>query len=118
MDSIISKLAFIGFLGIAAQWLAWRFKLPAIVLLLIAGFAVGPVFGIMNPSVDFGAIYKPVIALAVSVILFEGGLTLKWSDITETSTAVRRIIYIGGPLVWLGSLLSAHYIGGLEWPTA
>ncbi|MEN0087855.1 MAG: sodium:proton antiporter [Pseudomonadota bacterium] len=118
MDSIISQLAFIGFLGIAAQWLAWRFKLPAIVLLLIAGFAVGPLFGLVNPAADFGAIYKPVIALAVSVILFEGGLTLKWSDISETSTAVRRIIYIGGPLVWLGSLLSAHYIGGLEWPTA
>ncbi|MEO0496985.1 MAG: sodium:proton antiporter [Pseudomonadota bacterium] len=118
MDSIITKLAFIGFLGISAQWLAWRFKIPGIVLLLTAGFLVGPVFGLIDPAADFGAVYKPVIALAVSIILFEGGLTLKWSDIKETSTAVRRIIFIGGPLVWLGSLLSAHYIGGLQWPTA
>jgi NhaP-type Na+/H+ or K+/H+ antiporter len=118
MESIISKLAFIGVLGIVAQWVAWRAKLPAIVLLLIAGFLAGPVFGLLDPENDLGDIYKPLVALAVSVILFEGGLTLKWKEIQETAKGLRRIIFFGGPLVWFGSALSAHYLGGLEWPTS
>ncbi|TCD15224.1 cation:proton antiporter [Oricola cellulosilytica] len=115
MEHIAAKLAFIGAAGIGAQWLAWRLKLPAIVLLLAAGFLAGPVTGFIQPSVDFGDIYQPVVGLAVAIILFEGGLTLNFREIRETSTAVRRIILFGGPLTWLGSTLAAHYIGGLSW---
>jgi ribose/xylose/arabinose/galactoside ABC-type transport system permease subunit len=38
MENIAVKLAFVGAAGIMAQWLAWRLRLPAIVLLLAAGF--------------------------------------------------------------------------------
>ncbi len=31
--------------GIGAQWLAWRLKLPAILLLLLADFVAGPIGG-------------------------------------------------------------------------
>ena len=43
MELLIGKLALIGALGTLAQWLAWRARLPAIVLLLAAGFVAGPV---------------------------------------------------------------------------
>jgi len=88
------------------------------VLLLMAGFIAGPATGFVSPVEDFGAIYRPLVSLAVAIILFEGGLTLNFKEIRETSTAVRRIIIIGGPLVWVMTALSAHYIGGLSWPTA
>nr|WP_255561455.1 sodium:proton antiporter [Pseudohoeflea sp. DP4N28-3] len=112
------KIAFIGAAGIAAQWFAWRLGLPAIVLLLAAGFAAGPATGFLNPAADFGEIYRPIISLAVAIILFEGGLTLNFREIAETSKAVRRIILIGGPVTWVLTALSAHYIGGLSWATA
>ncbi len=118
MHDIALKIALIGVAGMAAQWLAWRLRLPAIVLLLAAGFIAGPATGFVNPAEDFGDIYRPLVSLAVAVILFEGGLTLNVKEIRETSTAVRRIVMIGGPLVWVLTALSAHYLGALSWPTA
>ena len=118
MDDVALKLAAIGGAGILAQWLAWRFKLPAIVLLLLAGALLGPVTGFLNPEADLGEAYKPAVGIAVAIILFEGGLTLNFSEIRETNIAVRRIILIGGPLVWIMATLAAHYVGGLSWETS
>ncbi|MGJ8573074.1 MAG: cation:proton antiporter [Hoeflea sp.] len=118
MDDIVLKLAVIGTAGIAAQWFAWRLQLPAIVLLLAAGFIAGPATGFLNPTEDFGSIYRPIVSIAVAIILFEGGLTLNFKEIRETSTAVRRIIMYAGPLTWGMAALAAHYIAGLSWPTA
>ena len=118
MHGIEMKLALVGLAGIAAQWISWRFSLPAIALLLLTGLAAGPLTGLLDPARDFGEVYRPVISLAVAIILFEGGLTLNLKEISETSKAVRRIIIIGGPLVWLFSTLAAHYAGGLSWQTA
>jgi len=118
MDEIVLKLAVIGAAGIAAQWIAWRLHLPAIVLLLLAGFVAGPATGFLDPAADFGSVYRPMVSIAVAIILFEGGLTLNFKEISETSTAVRRIIMYAGPLVWGMAALAAHFIGGLSWPTA
>ena len=118
MTGLIFKLAAIGFAGIFAQWAAWRIRIPAIALLFAAGFLLGPVTGFLNPAEDLGAVYKPMIALAVAIILFEGGLTLNFHEINETAKGIRRIIFLGGPLVWLFSTLSAHYGAGLSWPAA
>lgn len=118
MDDIVLKLAVVGIAGIAAQWFAWRLHLPAIVLLLVAGFVAGPATGFLNPAEDFGSIYRPMVSIAVAIILFEGGLTLNFKEISETSTAVRRIIMYAGPLTWGMAAYAAHHIGGLSWPTA
>ncbi|WP_340161446.1 sodium:proton antiporter [uncultured Hoeflea sp.] len=118
MDDIVLKLAVIGTAGIAAQWFAWRLQLPAIVLLLAAGFIAGPATGFLNPTEDFGSIYRPIVSIAVAIILFEGGLTLNFKEIRETSTTVRRIIMYAGPMTWGMAAFAAHYIGGLSWPTA
>lgn len=118
MDDIVLKLAVIGAAGIAAQWFAWRLRLPAIVLLLAAGFVAGPATGFLDPATDFGTVYRPMVSIAVAIILFEGGLTLNFAEIRETSTAVRRIIMYAGPMIWGMAALAAHYIGGLSWPTA
>ena len=118
MSGLLFKIAAIGIAGIGAQWAAWRLRIPAIALLLVAGLILGPLTGYVNPETDFGALYKPILALSVSIILFEGGLTLNFKEIRETSIAVRRLILFGGPLVWLFSTLAAHYAAGLSWPTA
>ncbi|MEO1398222.1 MAG: cation:proton antiporter, partial [Pseudomonadota bacterium] len=118
MSSVLFKIALIGAAGIGSQWLAWRIRIPAIALLLLAGLIMGPFTGYLEPKVLLGDLYKPLIGSAVAIILFEGGITLKFREIRETSTAVRRIIFPGGPLVWLFSALAAHYGAGLSWTTS
>lgn len=113
MEDIATKITLIGGLGIIAQWLAWRFHLPAIVLLSAVGILAGPVTGILDPRADFGDILRPVIGLAVAVILFEGGLTLNFSEIRDTSKAVRRLVFVGAPIAWGLGTLAAYYVAGL-----
>jgi NhaP-type Na+/H+ or K+/H+ antiporter len=113
MDPVL-LMALIGALGIGSQWLAWRLSMPAIVLMLAAGVIAGPVMGAMNPEAVFGDLFRPLIAIAGAVILFEGGLTLNFHEIRETGKAVRRLVYVGAPLAWLFSGMAVYYGAGLS----
>lgn len=117
-EGLVFNVALIGVLGIGSQWLAWRFNLPAIVLMSVAGLIAGPVLGILTPAEDFGAFLQPVIALAVGVILFEGGLTLNFRELRGITRGVRQLVLIGAPVAWVLNALAAHYIAGLAWPVA
>ncbi|MFS4438649.1 cation:proton antiporter [Paracoccaceae bacterium GXU_MW_L88] len=110
--------AIIGVLGVGSQWLAWRLQLPAIVLMLAAGLIAGPITGLINPAEDFGELFRPIVSVAVAVILFEGGLTLHFHELRESSKAVRRLVYIGAPLGWALSTLACHYAAGLSWESS
>jgi len=116
--SPVTAFALVGALGVGAQWLAWRLNLPAIVLMLVAGLLVGPVFGFLDPSVAMGDLLQPIVAIAVAIILFEGGLTLNFKSLTDAATGVKRLVLIGGPVGWLLSAGVLHYVGGLSWATA
>ena len=123
-SGVIFACALIGALGLGAQWLAWRLQAPAIVLMSLAGLAVGPLwtvlFGapLLSPSATFGELLRPIVSLAVAVILFEGGLVLKFENLREAGAAVRRMIFIGGPLAWMMGTMAAHYAAGLDWASA
>ena len=112
-DHLVLAVTLIGVLGIGAQWLGWRFNLPAIVLMSIAGLLVGPVFGLLRPEETFGDFYQPIIAIAVAVILFEGGLQLKFDEIRGLGRGVRQLVFPGVPIAWALGSLAAHYVGEL-----
>ena len=106
-------IALVGILGIGAQWLAWRTGLPAIVLMLIAGFLAGPVFGIFDHEHAFGELLEPMVAVGVALILFEGGLSLDFRELRHTGSAVMRLATVGVALGWLLGALAGIYIAGL-----
>ncbi len=58
-NNILISLAGIGVMGIACQWLAWRARLPAILLLLLCGMIIGPVTGLLNPDDLFADLIVP-----------------------------------------------------------
>ena len=94
-------LAAILVLGVGAQWLAWRIKLPSILLLLLTGFLVGPILGWFQPEDLLGDLMHPLISLAVGVILFEGGLTLKLDELGKIGSIVLRMCTIGVLVTWV-----------------
>ncbi len=108
-------LASIIVLGIGAQWLAGRLRLPSILLLLLLGFVAGPVTGLVKPDQLLGDLLFPVISLSVAIILFEGGLSLRLSELPNLSNVIFRLISIGALVTWLISALAAHYIVQLDW---
>jgi NhaP-type Na+/H+ or K+/H+ antiporter len=111
----VEAFALVGVLGVGAQWLAWRLKLPAIVLMLAAGLIVGPGFGLLQPARDIGPVVQPLISLAVAVILFEGGLTLDLHKLGDAKHGVFRLVVVGAPLGWLLSASALHWGAGLGW---
>jgi NhaP-type Na+/H+ or K+/H+ antiporter len=118
MSNATLFFAAIGVLGMAAQWLAWRFRLPAVILLLIAGLVFGPLTGLLAPSHVLGSLIRPLVAAAVAIILFEGGLTLDFAALRDATQAVRRIVLIAAPLMWAAVSVAAHWLAGLSWPVA
>lgn len=114
----VMSFALVGALGVGAQWAAWRLRMPAIVLMLLAGLLIGPVLGVFDPSRDIGPLMGPMISIAVAIILFEGGLTLNLHSLRGAAEGVKRLIVLGAPLGWLFSTLALHYVAGLGWPSS
>ena len=118
IHSLEIAIALAVVLGIVAQWLAWRFGFPAIVLLALTGIALGPVGGVLHPSQDFGSLYHTLVGLAVAVVLFEGGFSLRVEEIRGSVGGLARLISLGVLLSWLLGTLAAHFVAGLSWPLA
>ncbi|WP_232332888.1 cation:proton antiporter [Novosphingobium aquimarinum] len=114
-EPLMLKIALIGALGMAAQWIAWRTRKPAIVFMLAAGIIAGPILGLLDPARDFGDLQQPIIKLAVAVILFEGGLQLNFRDLREAGRSVKRLIFLGVPLGWAACTFTVHWGIGLSW---
>lgn len=102
------------FIGILSQWMAWRFRMPAIVVMSVVGLLVGPFLGMINPEQSMGDLFNPIIAFAVAIILFEGSLNLDFKEIRGFNKPVLRITTIGAFIAWIAGSLAAHYIAGLS----
>ncbi len=115
--SPIVGLAGVVVLGVAAQWVAWRLRLPSILLLLLTGFAAGNLIGI-DPDELLGDLLFPIVSLSVAVILFEGGLTLRFSELPHVGKTVLKLISVGVLITAFIATLAAHYLVGLSWEIA
>lgn len=116
MDVRLVYLTALLVLGWLAQWLAWRLRLPAILLLLLLGFAVGQFVDaeeLLGRELLFAA-----VSLSVGVILFEGGLSLRLRELRETGGAVLRLVTVGILITWMLATIAGLSILGLARPIA
>ena len=106
-------------LGIAAQWLAWKCKLPSILVLLAFGFGLGQFAGATIDDYLVGdSVLLSAVGLCVAIILFEGGLTLKFSDLKESGTPVIRLCVLGVAISFFLSYAGMKYVLGFDWRVA
>lgn len=124
------ELAGIIILGILAQWVAWKFKIPAILPLILIGLLVGPIAA-EYLSHDRTKWIEPIwngeeglfpgeslfyfVSLAISVILFEGGLTLRVKEIKNVGPVITKLITVGSIVTFFGAAVAAHFIFFLTW---
>ena len=111
---VLHKLVLIVILGILCHWLAWRLKIPSIALFSVVGLLIGPVFHLVHPSQDFGVLLESIIKLALAIILFEGGLNLKFHELQHTGRAIKQLICLGLPLAWFFGFLVCYWVAGLS----
>jgi len=123
------ELAGIIILGILAQWFAWRFKIPAILPLILIGLLVGPIASLYTE--DGSKLIEPIwngetglfpgeslfyfVSLAIGIILFEGGLTLRRGEILNVGPVIVKLITVAVVVTFVGAGMAAHWILGLSW---
>ncbi|MBT0607117.1 cation:proton antiporter [Aequorivita echinoideorum] len=123
------ELAGIIILGILAQWVAWKFKIPAILPLILIGLFVGPISTLI--SEDGSQWIQPIytderglfpgenlfyfVSLAIGIILFEGGLTLRRGEIKKVGSVIVKLISLGSAITFIGAGVAAYYVFGLSW---
>ncbi|MFN2286769.1 MAG: cation:proton antiporter [Chromatocurvus sp.] len=113
-QSLLYIMAAVLVLGVGAQWLSWRLRQPSILALLILGIIAGPVTGLLRPDEQFGDILFPMVSLGVALVLFEGGLTLKFRDLRGHGMAVTNLVSWGALLNWLLMALGCWWLAGFS----
>ena len=122
------ELGGIIILGILAQWVAWKFKIPAILPLILIGLFVGPISTLF--TYDGSKWIEPIwngevgifpgerlfnfVSLAIGIILFEGGLTLRFSEVRNIGPIITKLIIIGSLVTFFGAGTAAYYIFDLD----
>lgn len=116
-------------LGILAQWVAWKLKIPAILPLILIGLFVGPISTLL--SEDGTKWLEPIwngdeglfpgeslfyfVSLAIAVVLFEGGLTLRKKEVSNIGPVILKLITVAVIITFIGAGMAAHWIFGLSW---
>lgn len=104
--------------GAFCQWFSWWVKIPSILFLLIIGIVTGPYLGWLQPEELFGSLLFPFVSLAVAIILFEGSLTLNFTEIKGISSSIRNLITIGAVITGVLATLACRFIMGSGWEVA
>ena len=105
-------------LGVCTQWIAWKIKLPAILLLLIVGRIAGPITGFLRPSEIFGELFLPCVSLSVGMILFEGGLNLRFRELRTTWRSLLGLLTVGVVVTWVAVTLLAMLLLDMQFSHA
>jgi len=114
-EQILVALAAVFVLGVGGQWLAWRIRLPSILVLMTLGVLVGPVTGWIQPDALFPKVLLPCVSLAVAVILFEGSMNLRLADLREIGWPLGSLLTLGVVIAWALIAASARYVLDFDW---
>jgi NhaP-type Na+/H+ or K+/H+ antiporter len=112
-DQVLSGVGLIIVLAVGSQVLATRLRIPAIIILLPAGFIAGALTTDVNPQLLLGAAFQPLVSLSVAVILYDAGLGLDLRKLHgHTRRVVIRLITVGVAVTWaFGAVFAALLLG-------
>ncbi|MFB6295690.1 MAG: cation:proton antiporter, partial [Halobacteriales archaeon] len=116
-DLLVIVASVIG-IGVVAQVLADRFRIPSVVFLIAAGIALGPeVTGLLDPSEFLGPL-AAVVGLSVAIIVFEGAFHIHLDQLKEAPSETLRLVTVGAVISLLGTALAVRFLLGGAWGTA
>ena len=102
------------FLGVAGESFFKRTGIPDIAFLMVLGVIIGPVLGIIQADVVL-EIVPYFAALALIIIMFDGGLNLDIKHMIKTAHFALVLAILGFILSMVIVTLLAHYGLGWDW---
>jgi NhaP-type Na+/H+ or K+/H+ antiporter len=116
--NLITLVAALIGVGVVAQILSDRYRIPSVVFLLASGVILGPeVMGVVGPD-SFGNALSAIVGLSVAVIVFEGAFHLRIDRLREAPTATFRLVTVGAVIALVGTTVVVHYALGTAWLVA
>lgn len=126
MQDIAPVIAFVGILIFLAHLFTAIFsrtRLPDVLLLIIIGICVGPIFGLVSPE-QFGAVGAILITVTLIIILFENGTALELSALRSAvggamalsaTSFFASMLVVTGLALWLTDLelMPAFILGAI-----
>ncbi|MCX4751527.1 cation:proton antiporter [Kitasatospora sp. NBC_01287] len=107
-SQVLIGIALIVALAVGCQVVASLLRVPAILLLLPAGFTAGALTDDVNPEKLLGAAFSPLVSLAVAVILYDAGLGLDLRHLKgHNRRVVIRLLWLGALVTWASAALAA-----------
>jgi NhaP-type Na+/H+ or K+/H+ antiporter len=95
-NQILTGVGLVLALAVGSQVLASRLRIPAIIVLLPAGFIAGALTTDVDPQRLLGPAFEPLVSLSVAVILYDAGLSLDMRKLKgHTRKVVIRLIVLG-----------------------
>ena len=106
--------AAIAFLGFIINALFYRFKISSILPLMLIGFVVGPLLGIVNtgPGSIVSVMVPYVSGIAIAFILFDVGLNIEVKKLAGVFARANAFTFVGAVVVGLALSLLAYYALG------
>jgi len=111
-DVILLAAGIVIFLGVAGESFFKKTGIPDVAFLMILGVIIGPVLGIIQAEAVI-QIVPYFAALALIIIMFDGGLNLDIKHIIKTAHYSFTLAIIGFILSVIIISLATHYV--LEW---
>ena len=112
-DVLVGITVIVAF-GVGGQWLAARIRVPSILVLLLAGFIAGPITGLVDPDAIFGELLFPAVSLAVALLLFDSGMSLRLSELSIGRQPVLRLVTLGVLVTWIVGSVTAFLVTDLS----
>nr|WP_188879856.1 cation:proton antiporter [Halarchaeum grantii] len=112
---LITFVALILVLGVAAQLVAARLRVPSVLFLILAGVGVGQV---LNVRELFGGALGGIVGLSVAIIVFEGAFHLKIEKLREAPRETLRLVTVGAAVALLGTAMLVRFLLGQPWDVA
>ena len=114
-STVLTVTAVILALGIGAQVLAKRLKVPSVLFLILIGVILGPtVLGVVTPE-TFGDGLSTVVGLSVAIIVFDGAFQLRREKLELAPKAITGLMTIGAALMFVGTALAVRVFLGTDW---
>ena len=116
--NLIAIVAAIIGIGVIAQILSDRYRIPSVVFLILAGVVLGPeVLGVVGPD-SFGNALGAIVGLSVAIIVFEGAFHLRIDDLREAPKATLKLITIGAAIALVGTAVAVRFLLNAQWDVA
>jgi NhaP-type Na+/H+ or K+/H+ antiporter len=116
---IMLAAALVFGLATACQVIAPLLRIPALILLLPAGFVLGLAAPQFRADQILGPAFPVIVDLMVAVILFQGGMKLGSIPLQGADkSVVRRLVWIGGALTFIAGALAAYFLLDFTWSLA